>query len=170
MKLHITTATHRDQNITGYIRLSEFETVNSTLKKISELIRENFDTTSDPEIGIPSVILYYTDTDGDIASILCATTTMHELPVSVLVTEIPCTYVYYVCTLEKYRGQGLCKKLFETLFKICKSNGINRVLIDVDISNIIARGVYDKLGFTSVGSMTDVDGVEHDILALKLDS
>ena len=169
MKTHVLNVKHPNSTTAGYTRLSQFESAGPISQKISRLIRENFNTVPDPEIGVPSTVIYHADDDGTIASVLCATTIMFELPETVIDSNVPCTYVYYVCTSEKYRRHGLCKKLFETLFKICKTGDIRRVLIDVAVTNTVAQSIYKKLGFTWVGNIRENNAL-HDVLALDLDS
>jgi len=168
MRICVLTVKHDDSSA-GYTRLSKFGSIGPITEKISRIIRENFTNVPDPEIGIPSTIIYYLDDNDNIASILYTTSIMFELPESVIDTNIPCTYVYYVCTAEKYRGQGLCKNLFKTLFKICKIGGVRRVLIDVAKTNNVAQNIYKKLGFKWVGSIRE-NLILHDVLSLELDS
>ena len=52
-----------------------------------------------------------------------------------------------ICVLEKYRGKGIGKCIMNYLLDYCKNNNINELYLTVDKQNIVAKNLYDKLGF-----------------------
>ncbi len=50
---------------------------------------------------------------------------------------------------EKYRGQGLAKKLMDAFFDWCKEHGVVKVNLESDNELSRAHGFYTKYGFES---------------------
>lgn len=50
-----------------------------------------------------------------------------------------------------YRGRGIGRKLLENIISLGKKQGICYFTLEVRVSNIVARNLYTKLGFTSAG-------------------
>ncbi|MDQ3099597.1 MAG: GNAT family N-acetyltransferase [bacterium] len=48
---------------------------------------------------------------------------------------------------ERYRGQGLGKKLMLKIEAYFKENGCNYVLVEVFVPNVVAHSLYNNLGF-----------------------
>ena len=54
-------------------------------------------------------------------------------------------YIYAVCTHPEYRGRGLMKALFEELFKVAESRGIDYLFLVPEEDYLF--NIYEKLGF-----------------------
>ncbi len=54
-------------------------------------------------------------------------------------------YIYAVCTHPEYRGKGLMKSLFDELFKVAKSRGIDYLFLVPEEEYLF--NIYEKLGF-----------------------
>ena len=52
-----------------------------------------------------------------------------------------------IALAEKYRGQGVGKKLIETVKDWAREKGLNRMELRVAHENTNARGFYEKMGF-----------------------
>lgn len=52
---------------------------------------------------------------------------------------------------KNFRGQGLGKKIFSELIKICMNRGANAITLEVRPSNISAVKLYESFGLKSVG-------------------
>jgi len=53
-----------------------------------------------------------------------------------------------------YRGKGLCPKLLKEVFRELKKKGGEKLVLDVDPSNIPAMKCYTGVGFVPVGTKT----------------
>lgn len=60
-----------------------------------------------------------------------------------------------IATLPEFRRMGLAGKLLDALFKLCASENIKRVTLDVRESNSPALGLYRSAGFTVTGRRRD---------------
>ncbi|HEY8344109.1 MAG TPA: ribosomal protein S18-alanine N-acetyltransferase [Bacillota bacterium] len=49
------------------------------------------------------------------------------------------------------RGRGIGELLLKTLMAESRSRGIDRLTLEVRVSNLVARSLYAKLGFVSAG-------------------
>jgi ribosomal-protein-alanine N-acetyltransferase len=49
------------------------------------------------------------------------------------------------------RGRGIGELLLKALMAVSRSRGINRLTLEVRVSNLIARSLYAKLGFVGAG-------------------
>lgn len=56
-----------------------------------------------------------------------------------------------LAVLPVYRRQGMGKRLVEALIEELRSNGVHCLTLEVRASNTPALGLYEKLGFVSVG-------------------
>lgn len=54
-------------------------------------------------------------------------------------------YIYAVCTNPDYRGRGLMRALFEELFKVAESRGIDYLFLVPEKEYLF--GIYERLGF-----------------------
>ena len=52
---------------------------------------------------------------------------------------------------EDFRGQGIGKKIFAELIKICMKRGANAITLEVRPSNTAAVRLYENFGLKSVG-------------------
>lgn len=55
---------------------------------------------------------------------------------------------------KKYRGLGLSKIFLNKIIKICRLKGITDIYIRVEAHNLIARNLYNKIGFKSAGKFS----------------
>ena len=53
---------------------------------------------------------------------------------------------------KEYRGQGLARTLLNHCFDDLRLQSIETVFLEVRVSNAPARGLYDSLGFESIGT------------------
>ena len=50
-----------------------------------------------------------------------------------------------------YRGQGIGSNLLDLMIKECKLYKSNYIYLEVRVTNTIARNLYQKFGFRSIG-------------------
>lgn len=60
-------------------------------------------------------------------------------------------HVTNIGVLPEYRGKGVGETLMRSLMALAKSNGANKMTLEVRKSNYIAQNLYSKLGFEPVG-------------------
>jgi ribosomal protein S18 acetylase RimI-like enzyme len=73
--------------------------------------------------------------------------------------------------LKEYRGQGLGRKLMDAAIAAAKSQGVERVELEVYASNAAAVTLYRKLGFREEGrklKARKVDGAYDDSIVMAL--
>lgn len=86
--------------------------------------------------------------------------------------------MYYVCgegditnvaITKNYRGKGLGNELLTEMFRIANENNIFEFTLEVRETNIIARNLYEKLGFKVEGVRKNFydDPVENGIIMWK---
>lgn len=75
-----------------------------------------------------------------------------------MVIGYTCMYISFeegeitnVAIEEKSRGRGLSKALMETTIAEAKKRGVTRIVLEVRKSNAPAIGLYEKMGFASLG-------------------
>ena len=56
-------------------------------------------------------------------------------------------FVEYVCVKKSYQNQGIAKKLFEYVFKLCVDNRISYLELTSNPKRLAAHHLYHKLGF-----------------------
>ncbi len=52
---------------------------------------------------------------------------------------------------ENFRGQGIGKKIFAELIRVCKLRGVTAITLEVRPSNTAAIKLYESFGLKSVG-------------------
>lgn len=60
-------------------------------------------------------------------------------------------HVTNIAILEAFRGRKLGDRLLDYLMKIASIKGMIRMTLEVRVSNIVARSLYEKKGFESAG-------------------
>jgi ribosomal-protein-alanine N-acetyltransferase len=60
-------------------------------------------------------------------------------------------HVTNIAILPQYRTKGLGEKLVAALVEHAKAKGAVSMTLEVRVSNVVARHLYDKLGFESCG-------------------
>jgi ribosomal-protein-alanine N-acetyltransferase len=60
-------------------------------------------------------------------------------------------HVTNIAILPEYRANGLGEKLVAALVEHAKAKGAASMTLEVRVSNLVARHLYDKLGFESCG-------------------
>lgn len=60
-------------------------------------------------------------------------------------------HVTNIAILEAFRGRKLGDRLLDHLMKIATIKGMIRMTLEVRVSNIVARSLYEKKGFESAG-------------------
>ncbi len=61
-------------------------------------------------------------------------------------------YITNVAVTKTARGKGVATRLLEALFDFAKTNELNFISLEVRKSNSTAICLYNKMGFTSVGT------------------
>ncbi len=56
-------------------------------------------------------------------------------------------HIISVAVLKEYRGQGIGRKMMEWVIEKLKQEGVDDVVLEVRLSNKVARNMYFKLGF-----------------------
>ena len=59
--------------------------------------------------------------------------------------------INYFVVDQKYRERGFGSYLMSYLIKQCKKLNLNKLLLEVSESNVIAEGFYNRFDFTTVG-------------------
>lgn len=60
-------------------------------------------------------------------------------------------HVTNVAVSGSRRGEGIGRLLMETLMEIARENGMESMTLEVRVSNMVARHLYETLGFTEAG-------------------
>ena len=60
-------------------------------------------------------------------------------------------HVTNVAVSGSRRGEGLGRLLMETLMKLARENGMGSMTLEVRVSNMVARHLYETLGFAEAG-------------------
>ena len=60
-------------------------------------------------------------------------------------------HVLNLCTAPECEGQGLGRKMLQSLLRIARGNGAQRVFLEVRPSNPRAIELYDRSGFNEIG-------------------
>ena len=60
-------------------------------------------------------------------------------------------HVLNLCTAPECEGQGLGRKMLQSLLRIARGNGAQRVFLEVRPSNPRAIELYDRNGFNEIG-------------------
>lgn len=60
-------------------------------------------------------------------------------------------HVTNIAILEAFRGRKLGDRLLDHLMKMASIKGMIRMTLEVRVSNIVARNLYEKKGFESAG-------------------
>lgn len=58
-------------------------------------------------------------------------------------------YISVVATRKSSQGRGLASKLIKEFISVCKEKGIHAVHLYTDKSNVAARKMYEKIGFSN---------------------
>lgn len=77
-------------------------------------------------------------------------------------------YISNVCAGANFRGQGLAKSVMVCMLNNLLNQGVNRFLLEVDVTNTVAYTLYLSLGFNKVASVTE-DDKTYDVLLLSLE-
>jgi ribosomal-protein-alanine N-acetyltransferase len=75
-------------------------------------------------------------------------------------------HVLSVAVHPKWRGRGYARELFENLFRQVRLLGLERVVLEVDVTNNTAQHVYYALGFKVGGRLKRYYQNGHDALLL----
>ena len=60
-------------------------------------------------------------------------------------------HVTNVAVSGSRRGEGIGRLLMETLMKLARENGMGSMTLEVRVSNMVARHLYETLGFAEAG-------------------
>lgn len=66
--------------------------------------------------------------------------------------------VYSLAVDPASRGQGIGQRLMRELLQQLRQRGVRRIYLEVEASNAPAIGLYQRLGFGSIGTLTDYYG------------
>lgn len=64
------------------------------------------------------------------------------------VKERDVLFVDSMAVEERYRGQGIGRRLFDALLELCRERGYDGLELQVNARNAGARAMYEKYGFT----------------------
>lgn len=70
-------------------------------------------------------------------------------------------HVLNLCTASGNEGQGLGQRMLQTLLKIARGNGAQRVFLEVRPSNTRAITLYERSGFNEIGRRPRYYPAEH---------
>ncbi|KAL9045943.1 MAG: hypothetical protein Q9214_001106 [Letrouitia sp. 1 TL-2023] len=77
--------------------------------------------------------------------------------------------LHKICVVEKYRGQGVAKKLLRMEKERMARRGCAMVQLWVDEARLPARRLYSKAGFEEVGRVQDYYGPGRTAIKMVLD-
>lgn len=60
-------------------------------------------------------------------------------------------YITNVSVFKRFQGKGIAKKLLKDAFSRASSLGFNEILLEVEKDNLLATGLYKRLGFSEIG-------------------
>ncbi|MDI9395812.1 MAG: N-acetyltransferase [Euryarchaeota archaeon] len=76
--------------------------------------------------------------------------------------------IYSIATDNKFRGKGYGRKLIEESIKEMKLNGIYSILLYVNVKNIPAIKLYEKMGFQIIKKTEDICGQNEKCYIMEL--
>ena len=114
--------------------------------------------------------------DGNIASALVVDRTpadgYQQVPWRVTVTDGEAGIVHAVATLPAYHGNGFARELMEAAIATSRAEGLKALRLDTFVDNVRSHGLYEKLGFTNVGTFPvfydDLGTVQLDMFELPM--
>lgn len=56
-----------------------------------------------------------------------------------------------IATLSAFRGKGIGRAVLDSIIKLCKDEGCERITLELRESNSVARALYESCGFAAVG-------------------
>jgi ribosomal-protein-alanine N-acetyltransferase len=69
---------------------------------------------------------------------------------------------------KKYRGKGLAEKLLKESIQEMKLNKISSIFLYVNVNNVPALRLYEKIGFKKITELKDICGQEERCFEMKL--
>lgn len=114
--------------------------------------------------------------DGNIASALVVDRTpadgYQQVPWRVTAADGEAGVVHVVATLPAYHGNGFARQLMEAAIVTSRAEGLKALRLDTFVDNVRSHGLYEKLGFTNVGTFPvfydDLGTVQLDMFELPL--
>ena len=76
--------------------------------------------------------------------------------------------IHSIATDNKFRGKGYGRKLLEESIKEMKLNGIYSILLYVNVKNIPAIKLYEKMGFQIIKKTEDICGQNEKCYIMEL--
>ena len=77
-----------------------------------------------------------------------------------------------MATLPAYHGNGFARQLMEAAIAASRADGLKVLRLDTFVDNVRSHGLYEKLGFTMVGTYPifydDLGTVQLDMFELAL--
>ncbi len=86
-----------------------------------------------------TTVFYVSDDSGNIVGFSCLL--MIDLEAEILNIAVD----------KNSRNQGIGSLLATHIINICRSNGVEDIFLEVRNSNVSARALYNKMGFTEIG-------------------
>jgi len=77
--------------------------------------------------------------------------------------------IYSLAVDEKWRGRKIGRRLLEGLIQRLSDRGARRIYLEVEQQNTAAVGLYQRLGFRSIGKMADYYATGCDALHMMLE-
>lgn len=171
MHFRIQDLSSKNQDEIGFVNISDFSLIDNTSEKITQLLHdcELVKIEEEIQLPVPSIFFYYETNEGEIVSLVCCSVNLAQLPEDIRnsYSQKNSLYIYFMCTKEQYRNRGLARSLLTNTILASVKDGIENVLIDVNIKNRIAYDFYKKYGFVKVGTMIEKDGEILDILLIN---
>ncbi len=76
--------------------------------------------------------------DGEIIAVACAENQFGD------------GYLHNIAVDDRFRRQGIAQKIIEYAVDFLKFQGVNKLFLEVRVSNIAAVSLYEKLGFSKI--------------------
>lgn len=79
--------------------------------------------------------------------------------------------IFLIFVVPEYRRIGIAEKFLRHIKKFCKSNLINKIILEVNENNHAACLLYQKFGFRKVGKRKDyyfMNGKKSDAILMEL--
>ena len=139
---------------------SEYESLKALWQTSFDDTRESLDSFFKKSVA-PERVLAVFDEGKPVSALY-----MLESEILINKKEYSSYYIYAVCTNPDYRGRGLMRALFEELFRVAESRGVDYLFLVPEKEYLF--GIYERLGFKKGFSYSektlfkkDFDDIKH---------
>jgi ribosomal-protein-alanine N-acetyltransferase len=76
--------------------------------------------------------------------------------------------IFSISTDRNFRGQGFAERLLKSSIEEMKVNGISSIILYVNINNIPAIQLYEKIGFRKIEQVKNICGQKERCFKMEL--